>query len=118
MIFYAFINKPKTLEFTIYVIWTIIIIKHKDTFFNSKILGSKIMVFIGRISYSVYMWHYGIIMLVGKDLPHVAIVVTIIGVLVYPIENILRVSKHRLTVPFILGFGLVLLIISITVRFS
>ena len=115
MIAYAFYPKDFKLEFSIYVIWAVIVIRCKNTFFNRQILGSKPMVFFGKISYSVYMWHMGIIMLIDKQRPYLAQIVTLIGVAVYQLENILRVSNNPLVIPSIACFGFVLLTIAITV---
>ena len=98
-----------------YVIWAVIVIKCKDTFFNQRILGSKPLVFLGKISYSVYMWHMGIIILIDKERPYLALIVTMIGIMVYQVENILRVSKHPLVIPSIAGLGFILLVIALVV---
>lgn len=41
-----------------------LLILTKDSFFNKKVLSNKYFVHIGEISYSFYLWHWGIIALV------------------------------------------------------
>lgn len=76
------------------------------------------MVFIGKLSYSLYIWNLGIVILMNKQMPLLAAAVSVIGVLTYSIENKLRVSKHPYTVPLILVFGLILVAIALIVRLS
>lgn len=93
------------------------IIKNKNSLFNRYVLGSKLFCFIGKISYSFYIWHQGIIMLFELN-KSISIGVALIAILVYQIENKIRFSKHPLTVPLILGFGFILLIVACIVRFA
>lgn len=73
------------------------------------------MVFFGKISYSVYMWHMGIILLIDKQRFYLAVIVTLVGVAVYQLENVLRVSNNHLVVPSIICFGFVLLAVATSV---
>jgi peptidoglycan/LPS O-acetylase OafA/YrhL len=95
----------------------VLIIINKKSLFNRKILGSKPMCFIGKISYSFYIWHQGIIMLFDLN-KYISIGVAVIAILVYQVEDRIRISKHPLTVPFILGFGSILLIVAFIILFS
>ncbi len=49
---------------------------------------------------------------------YISIGVAVIAILVYQVEDRIRVSKHPLTVPFILGFGSILLIVAFIILFS
>jgi peptidoglycan/LPS O-acetylase OafA/YrhL len=89
---------------------------NKDSFFNRNILGSKLLCFIGKISYSFYIWHQGILLLFHLN-KWISVGVTAIAILVYQFEDKIRVSKHPLTVPLILGFGFILLAAACSVRF-
>jgi len=111
----AFVFLYKNLEFQqlFYVLWAVMIIKLKDFCFNKKILASKLFVFIGKISYSLYIWHQAVITFIHFDSPYLALGVAITGILFHPIENKIRVSKHPYIVPAILTFGLVILALGI-----
>ena len=75
------------------------------------------MCFIGKISYSFYLWHQGIIKLIYLESYYVAGGTAIIGILVYQLEDRIRISKHPLTVKMILGSGLIILIAAVLVRY-
>jgi peptidoglycan/LPS O-acetylase OafA/YrhL len=81
---------------------------HKD--FLGKILSAKPFVYIGKISYSLYLWHWPIIVLFGSLSRHLSgcnkyyinIIITIITIVIsvfsyHFIENKTRNSKHTLT---------------------
>ncbi len=89
---------------------------NKDSFFNRNILGSKLLCFIGKISYSFYIWHQGILLLFHLN-KWISVGVTAIAILVYQFEDKIRVSKNPLTVPLILGFGFILLAAACSIRF-
>lgn len=42
----------------------IFILANKDSIINKKILSNPIMVYIGELSYSIYLWHWGILALI------------------------------------------------------
>jgi peptidoglycan/LPS O-acetylase OafA/YrhL len=95
----------------------VLIMINKNSLFNRSILGSKPMNFIAKITYSWYIWHQGVIMLFPMN-KYISIGVAVIAILVYQVEERIRFSKHPLTIPFILGFGSILLIIAFVIRFS
>ena len=49
---------------------------------------------------------------------YVSIGVALIAIIVYKLEAKIRYSQYSLTVPFILGFGLILLIVACFIRFG
>lgn len=111
------LNNVEACEKTFFVIWTIFIIKNKNTYFNKYILGSKIMTFIGKASYSIYLWHMGVITLIHFDTPWAALGAALFGLAMYPLESIIRKAAHRFVIPAIAIFGVVLLGFSIAVQY-
>ena len=89
------------------------LIKFKNFCFNKIILASKLLVFVGKISYSLYIWHQGVITLKRYDSPYLSLLVAIIGISFYPLENKIRISKHPYIVHAILIFGFLILALGI-----
>lgn len=84
-----------------------IIAAGKDSFINQKILSNKVMVFLGLISYPLYLWHWPLLSFVyicSGDTPNswmkisaifIAVILSIITYLI--IEPPLRYGKHTLS---------------------
>ena len=110
------LNNVEACEKSFFVIWTIFIIKNKNTYFNKYILGSKLMTTIGKASYSIYLWHMGIITLITFDTPFVALGAAVLGLVMYPLEARIRKATHRFIIPGIGIFGVTLLASCIAIQ--
>ena len=113
----ALVDNNEACEKVFYALWTIFIIKNKNTYFNKYILGNKIMTFIGKASYSIYLWHMGIITLIHYDTPWVAVGVGLFGIAMYPLESMIRQASHSFVIPGIAIFGIILLTCCIATQF-
>lgn len=90
------------------------------SYINSKILSTKLMVFIGKISYSLYLWHWPILVLfrmmypsgsssiLSYTLPLIALSVILSIASYFFIENTVRYSRKKY-ISILLLIGLILL---------
>jgi len=96
---------------------------NESTFVNKYLLSSKLFVFIGKISYSLYLWHWPLLVYSKFFYPHgstsilsntyftVFLAVALSILTYYSVENPIRKSKSKKIVVLVL----ILIMISIGV---
>jgi peptidoglycan/LPS O-acetylase OafA/YrhL len=138
LIIIVLLFKASTHNFSKYIILTtvsaaLIIVFHNKNFLISKILSSKIAIYVGLISYSIYLWHYPIISILEYQdylkktdifkepvyffkLLLIFLITVFLSVLTYKfIENPFRRRKFISNKKF---FFLIFLTISLTISYS
>jgi peptidoglycan/LPS O-acetylase OafA/YrhL len=97
-------------------IGTGLLIRKNSGFINEWILGNRLCIFIGKISYSAYLFHFPMIVLsncFGNRLYNLKLAFVASVIVTYVIENRVRKSNWVFTVPILCSIVLILLVLCI-----
>ncbi|KAI9137664.1 acyltransferase family-domain-containing protein [Paraphysoderma sedebokerense] len=94
-----------------------------ETPFNKYVLGSRVFVFIGKVSYPLYLWHWPLLVYANELYPNgnhrpvwaepwaMAIFALLLSIITYYlVENRVRHNKSKLVVPALSGLMVLLII--------
>ncbi|KAI9135978.1 acyltransferase family-domain-containing protein [Paraphysoderma sedebokerense] len=94
-----------------------------ETPFNKYVLGSRFFVFIGKVSYPLYLWHWPLLVYANELYPNgnhrpvwaepwaMAIFALLLSIITYYlVENRVRHNKSKLVVPALSGLMVLLII--------